>query len=1000
MRSLPVLLLSLTLSARMAAATPVFLLEAGPGSATISQVDIGTGQLTTLGSVPPVFGDVLGLAAATDNLLYASTASGDVLAITVNPFGVVSRGQVGSSSICGLGYSTSGDLFALDEAADGLLRIDLSSMVATVVGPVRLGPGGPILDLAGGDLAQAPSGTWYLWSNATEALYEIDVATAVATPVDGASTGLGEKTGLAFDYAGGGDLLASSAVLDQLVRLSLATGVPLGAVALSADHVAGDLASPRCTDADGDGFSPEGGPCGPVDCDDAAPAIHPGAAEQCNGRDDDCDTLTDEEPEASARCSSDCTTTAACVAGACETTARSCDDGNPCTTDACVLGLGCQHADQPDGASCSDGNPCNGEERCAGGACMPGTGLDCDDHNDCTVDTCATPDGCANAPIAGCCTTDADCADTSACTTLERCDAGRCRSDPLDCDDHNVCTNDGCDPATGCTNTPVVNGIACGDGNVCNGTETCQDGACQSGTALGCDDDNACTIDGCDFFSGCTHQQVAGCCMVDADCSDTSACTVNERCRNHECVTDPLPCDDQNPCTTDGCDPAQGCRFTAVPNGEACGALDFCQGLETCQAGQCQPGQPPDCDDGNVCTTDSCSPPTGCVHTPVAGCCVTDVDCLDNDPCTTNERCVGTTCHASPMDCDDGNVCTMDSCSSSSGCVHTPVIDGTSCADAAACDGLETCAGGTCQPGSPLDCDDGNPCTADSCDDTIGCRHTTIANCCISDAQCADTDACTVNEHCTAAHVCASTPVSCNDGNVCTVDTCNAAAGCQHPPVASGACNDANACTQNDACVGGTCAGSVRNCSDGNLCNGLETCNPTNGQCPGPGDTMVCTPGSRKSLTCAAEWYADVPNNPKGTLATKKECLQGDASCDHDTDPTTCTFRVGVCFRLSDPRLLRPCTPADVTSYRLLRPDLSSDRTATVALLNALLSVPGASLAPTQPYTISYNPPITQVRCTPDLPIVVQVGRKLKARGKAISTSGVDSDALLLVCRP
>jgi len=38
---------------------------------------------------------------------------------------------------------------------------------------------------------------------------------------------------------------------------------------------------------DGDGFD-EG-----VDCDDTDPAVHPGAAELCNGRDDDCDTIVD-----------------------------------------------------------------------------------------------------------------------------------------------------------------------------------------------------------------------------------------------------------------------------------------------------------------------------------------------------------------------------------------------------------------------------------------------------------------------------------------------------------------------------------------------------------------------------------------------------------------------------------------------------------------------------------------------------------------------------------
>ncbi|MCB9733537.1 MAG: D-alanyl-D-alanine carboxypeptidase family protein [Deltaproteobacteria bacterium] len=43
-------------------------------------------------------------------------------------------------------------------------------------------------------------------------------------------------------------------------------------------------------DADHDGFLTGPGP----DCDDAVAAVHPGAAEACNGRDDDCDGATDE----------------------------------------------------------------------------------------------------------------------------------------------------------------------------------------------------------------------------------------------------------------------------------------------------------------------------------------------------------------------------------------------------------------------------------------------------------------------------------------------------------------------------------------------------------------------------------------------------------------------------------------------------------------------------------------------------------------------------------
>ena len=50
----------------------------------------------------------------------------------------------------------------------------------------------------------------------------------------------------------------------------------------------GDSGRPQLEDADGDGYGAE------VDCDDTSSAISPGAAEICNGLDDDCDGLTDE----------------------------------------------------------------------------------------------------------------------------------------------------------------------------------------------------------------------------------------------------------------------------------------------------------------------------------------------------------------------------------------------------------------------------------------------------------------------------------------------------------------------------------------------------------------------------------------------------------------------------------------------------------------------------------------------------------------------------------
>ena len=58
-----------------------------------------------------------------------------------------------------------------------------------------------------------------------------------------------------------------------------------------------------CTDADGDGYFYEGG-CGTdPDCNDASASSHPGAAESCDGFDNDCDSTPDNSPDCHRQCS-------------------------------------------------------------------------------------------------------------------------------------------------------------------------------------------------------------------------------------------------------------------------------------------------------------------------------------------------------------------------------------------------------------------------------------------------------------------------------------------------------------------------------------------------------------------------------------------------------------------------------------------------------------------------------------------------------------------------
>jgi hypothetical protein len=102
--------------------------------------------------------------------------------------------------------------------------------------------------------------------------------------------------------------------------------------------------------------------------------------------------------------------------------------------------------------------------------------------------------------------------------------------------------------------------------------------------------------------------------------------------------------------------------------------------------------------------------------------------CDDADACTVGDVCSGGSCQSGdPLDCNDSNVCTDDVCSPLLGCQY--FNNALPCADADACSDGDVCSGGVCTSGGPLDCDDHNGCTADSCDQVLGCAHEPIPDC-------------------------------------------------------------------------------------------------------------------------------------------------------------------------------------------------------------------------------------------------------------------------------
>ncbi len=348
----------------------------------------------------------------------------------------------------------------------------------------------------------------------------------------------------------------------------------------------------------------------------------PASEEVCNGLDDDCDGLIDE---------------------------LTCDDGEPCTEDACAGEEGCVHTPKADG-ECLDGDACTIGDHCENGVCV-GTPIDCDDGKFCTDDSCDGLGGCNNEPVVKVCD------DGDPCTLGDVCKEGECvGSATLTCDDNNVCTADSCGD-DGCVFTPTD--AACDDGNACTGEDACLEGSCL-GVQLDCDDGNLCTTDSCDMGAGCVNAANT------QPCNDGSLCTVGDTCTDGSCKAggEALVCDDGNPCTDDSCGDA-GCEFT--PNTLDCDDGNACTSADSCAAGVCG-GTPVVCDDDNLCTTDSCDITSGCITTN------NNAPCNDGDVCTMGDACEDGACDpgAKLMPCDDGNTCTDDACDAALGCVFTP----------------------------------------------------------------------------------------------------------------------------------------------------------------------------------------------------------------------------------------------------------------------------------------------------------------------------------------
>jgi len=328
---------------------------------------------------------------------------------------------------------------------------------------------------------------------------------------------------------------------------------------------------------------------------------------------------------------------------------------------------------------------------------------------------------------------------------------------------------------------------------------------------------------------------------IDEDAEPTATC-------GNGIVELPELCDDKNTSNDDGCE--NDCTFTCKPGTPAgamkCNDGNPCNGLETCGDGnKCHPGTalsegaacgdgkmckagvcvdiqcgdgattaPEECDDGNVANGDGCdSCKFSCVSTDSTRNCAATDACMNNGTCDdTTHKCGAGTPKADGTACGSGMVCKAGVCSG--GACGDGIVSGTEQCDFGTANG----AGSGCEIDCKFSC---AKTPTDSCVDTNPCNGTEVcANVtvggktgqkCSAGTALADGTSCGGTNICKSGACVAPPPVTCGNGTLDTGEECDFGTGNGPGTGCEATCRF-------------SCSKTADTCSDGNLCNGVESC--------------------------------------------------------------------------------------------------------------------------------------------------------------------------------
>ena len=535
------------------------------------------------------------------------------------------------------------------------------------------------------------------------------------------------------------------------------------------------------------------------DCNDANPNVHPGAADVCNGVDDDCNPGTvDGQSDCGGMnktcCAAQTGGSTIChdlvndkdFCGSCSSNCNNSTYVNMCGNGKCECGSS--------GAACAPGSAMNvAGTYCAGTSCATcNTNTHCGQScGACGIGQVCKSDG---SKCTGC-NTDADCGATSYCSASGDCapkvaPGGACATmDPTKaehtCSGTQFCTDGVC-----CDKSQVACGVCqrCGSSGLC------------APVADNSDPDNECNADVPNCVSAtchggsCAAPNTTACAASSCDNASNPATATQRQCNSGTCNNMPTAltpnCGDFN-CSNGTC-------LTSCASDTDCHSA----AKSHCYMSQCYSGKGPGstCVAGTDCNSGACidngSGTKVCCglasNTRPSSCGAADTACSGN--IRTTYTCAGgsyLTCNAATAACPGGLTC----------------ASGTGCNTTCACGGAGACAGGAsncitgdyCPSNASMACNVCN--TVSFCGATCAPCNPTCTNGSITGASCNGT-ACSGAASCGGNFACASA-TACN--NTCTDDTgclagfwCKTGGTCVARVATNGTCSTSN-------CAGASC---------------------------------------------------------------------------------------------------------------------------------------------------------------------------------------------------